>query len=361
MRGGRMLVIIGFIVLVGAVAVGVILWVRGREPEPGPPSVEPGEAEIYVPPGTQEIVVAAQDIPRGTSITSDTVRLKAWPQDSIPENALTSVEGALGRIARVDIVREMPITEDMLTDVPGDLAAMGSDAALQIPPGKVAYALAVSGNSSVAWAIRPGDHVDAIISLLVVELDEEFQTILPNTASCVQPPEGEECQGGVMGRLEVLPNGWVVNLTPGETQRPRMVTQLTVQDAMVLRVGDWPVEEGMGPEGEEQLEQPEGVEGEPTPSPRAPVELVTLVVTPQDAMVLKYVEELGASVDLVLRSAGDTDPVSTDSVTLQYIFGRFNIELPPKLPYGVTPPRRELQPGAAGEVGAGSSGEPVEE
>jgi pilus assembly protein CpaB len=364
MRGGRMLVIIGLIVLVGAVAVGVLLWVRGREPEPGPPSVEPGEAEIYVPPeGTQEIVVAAQDIPRGTSITSDTVKLEAWPEGSIPEEALTNVEGALGRIARVDIVLEMPITEGMLTDEPGDLAAMGSDAALQIPPGKVAYALAVSGNSSVAWAIRPGDHVDAVISLLVAELDEEFQTILPNTASCVQPPEGEECQSGVMGRLEVLPNGWVVNLTPGETQRPRMVTQLTVQDAIVLRVGDWPVEEEAVAEGVEQLEQPEGVEGEPTPPARAPVELVTLVVTPQDAMVLKYVEELGASVDLVLRSAGDTDPVTTDSITLQYILERFNIELPPKLPYGVTPPRRELRSGAAGEVESGgrSEGEPVEE
>ena len=90
----------------------------------------------------------------------------------------------------------------------------------KIPPGKVAYALPVGRYSGVAWAIRPGDHVDVIISLLVVDLDEEFQTILPNNASCVQPPEGEGCQGGVLGRLEVLPNGWVVNLRPSEEQRP---------------------------------------------------------------------------------------------------------------------------------------------
>ncbi len=363
MRGGRMLIIIGIIVLVvGVVAVGALLWIRNR---PGTsvspyPTPEGGEAEQYIPLEGM-VVVAAQNIQRGTTVTSDTVRLAPWPEDFVPEGALTSIEDAVDRISRVDILLEMPIVEGMLTSEPGDLAAMGSDVALQIPPGKVAYALAVAGNSSVAWAIQPGDHVDVIISLLVVELDEEFQTTLPNGASCVQPTEGEGCQSGVMGRLEVLPNGWVVNLTPTGDQRPRLVTQLTVQDATVLRIGDWPIEEEAEPEEGEVSEETGEVEGEPVHPTRATVEMMTLVVTPQDAMVLKYVEELGASIDLVLRSAGDTDQITTDSVTLQYVFDRFNIELPPKLPYGVSPPLRELRPGAAGEVKGGGGGEPVEE
>jgi Flp pilus assembly protein CpaB len=362
MRGGRMLIIIGIIVVVGAVAVGALLWIRGRQGTPVPidSTPEAGEAEPYVPLEGM-IVVAAQNIQRGTRITSDTVRLAPWPEDFVPDGALTGLEEVVDRLARVDIVSEMPILEGMISAQPGDLAAKGSDVALQIPPGKVAYALAVSGNSSVAWAVQPGDHVDVIISLLLVELDEEFQTTLPNGASCVQPPEGEGCQSGVMGRLEVLPNGWVVNLTPTGDQRPRMVTQLTVQDAMVLRIGDWPVE-GEAVPAEEQVPEGTGeVEGEPAPPARASVEMMTLVVTPQDAMVLKYVEELGASIDLVLRSAGDTAQITTDSVTLQYVFERFNIELPSKLPYGVEPPPLELRPGAAGgAVESGGGGEPVE-
>ncbi len=360
MRSGRMLVIVGFIVLVGAVAVGVLLWVKGRAtpPDTGAVSEEVGGEVVGVIPPESTIVVAAQNIPRGTRITSDTVQTAPWPEAWVPEGALKDVGDALGRIARVDIVLEMPITEGMLTAEPGDLAAIGSDVALQIPPGKVAYALPVRRYSSVAWALQPGDRVDVIISLMVTELDEEFQSILPNNASCVQPPEGEECQSGVMGRLEVLPNGWVVNLTPGGETRPRLVTQLTVRDAMVLRVGDWPVEEEeeAEPGGGERLEQPEGVEVEPTPPPRATVEPLTLVVTPQDAMVLKYMEELGASIDLVLRSAGDTGRATTDSVTLQYIFDRFNVELPPKLPYGVTPALQSMP-----EAGGGGRGESVGE
>jgi hypothetical protein len=80
---------------------------------------------------------------------------------------------------------------------------------------------------------------------------------------------------------------------------------------------------------------------------------VTLIVTPQDAMVLKYAEEVGASVDLVLRSAEDTGEITTEAVTLQYIFDRFDIELPPKLPYGVTPSLKSLGSDTAGSAGVG--------
>jgi pilus assembly protein CpaB len=330
--------------LAGAVAVGVILWRRAQPPESQPPLTEEGTpaAETLPPEDVREVVVAAQDIPRGTRITAENnaVKVEALPETAVPEGALRDLEDAYGRVARVNVGKDMPITQAMLVD-----------AALQIPAGKVAYAFPVARYSSVAWAIQPGDHVDVLISLLIVELDEEFQTALPNNSACVQPPEGEECQSGVMGRLEVLPNGWVVNLTPGEEQRPRLVTQLTVQDAIVLRVGDWPVEEG-APPPEEELEE-EGQQ--PAPSPRSAVEPVTLIVTPQDAMVLKYAEEIGASVDLVLRSAEDTGEVTTEAVTLQYIFDRFDIELPPKLPYGFTPPLESLRSGAAGDGGGGEA------
>jgi Flp pilus assembly protein CpaB len=358
MGTGRILVIIGIVVLVGAAVVGVILWRRAQQPEPAPVSVEDGTTVPYTPPveGMEEIVVAAQNIPRGTRITAENgaAKMESWPETAVPEGALVDLEDAYGLITRVEVVRDMPITEGMLTEEPGDLGGVGSDAALQIPEGKVAYALPVARYSSVAWAIQPGDHVDVIISLLVVELDEEFQTIMPNQANCVSPSEEEGCRSGVLGRLEALPNGWVVNLVPGEVQRPRLVTQLTVQDAVVLRVGEWVGEEGPPPSEEEQVEGEGEEQPAPTPS-RAAVEPLTLIVTPQDAMVLKYAEEGGASIDLVLRSASDADKlVPTESVTLQYIFDRFNVELPPKLPYGVAPAVQSLERRTVG--GAASEG-----
>jgi hypothetical protein len=122
---------------------------------------------------------------------------------------------------------------------------------------------------------------------------------------------------------------------------------------VVLHVGDWLYPEEMveeAPPSEEEGEAGEGTEEEAAPPPRPEIESLTLIVTPQDAVVLKYAEEMGASMDLVLRSFEDADKLfTTESVTLKYLFDRFTIELPPKLPYGITPPTEVLRQGATGE------------
>jgi len=196
--------------------------------------------------------------------------------------------------------------------------------------------------------------VDVILTLLVIDLDEDFQSILPNTANCVGMTlaEGEECQGGTIGRLEALPTGMVVNVVPNETQRPRLVTQLTVQDAVVLQVGDWTTAKEPPPEAPPPETGAEGEAAPPPPPPPDRVEPLTLVVTRQDAMVLDYARVVGARINFVLRPVGDTASVRTDSVTLKYMMDRFNVELPPKLPYGVTPPVSQLERIARSESAA---------
>lgn len=303
-----------------------------------------------LPENEVRIVVAAQNIPRGMQVNEedDAVVMQNWPRGTVPAGAVSQLEDTYGRVARVDIPLGMPILESMLAEEPGDLVAMGSNVALQIPEGLVAYAQPVGRYSSVAWALQPGDHVDVIISLLIVGLDEEFQTVQPNQARCLSPSEDEACMGmsGPMGRLEVLPNGWLVNLTPSEGQRPRLVTQLTVQNIRVLRVGDWPAPEALAAAGEPSAEKEEPApeeEEEGAPPSRPDVESLTLAVTRQEAMVLDYAQAIGARINFVLRGVGDDRTPPTESVTLQYLMDRYNFELPPKLPYGVTPPISRLE------------------
>jgi pilus assembly protein CpaB len=324
MRRGRLLLLIGLLLVVIVVVAGGYLWWSGRLGVSTPEVVETVVATPAL--RTVDVVVAAQDIPRGTRITqeSNAVVVQTWLADSAPEAGLSDPTQAYGRIARVDIVRGSPMLPGMLTDRAGQISAAGSDAALQIPEGRVAYALPVARYSSVAWAIQPGDHVDVLVSLRLVDLDEEFQAILPNQFTCAT--ESEACQGGVLGRLEALPNGWIVNMIPSEGQRSKLVTQLTVQDGLVLRLGDW----------REPVSQPAPAEGEEvTPTPVPKVQPLTLAVTPQQALVLKYAQEAGASMDLVLRSLEDADrELETESVTLEYLLEQYAIEQPAKLPYG---------------------------
>jgi Flp pilus assembly protein CpaB len=357
MRGGRILIIVGIVGVVLALILGGI-WLIGRL-RPAAPAPETGEGDGEEAPAIgdmREIVVAAQEkIPRGHRITEEekAVQLAPWPEEAIPDDALFELESAYGQIARVDIPKNMPVTKDLLTDDAGDLAAIGSEAAMMIPSGKVGYAIAVAGNASVAWAIQPGDHVDVLISLLFVDLDEEFQTETPNLGIAVTIEGGAV---GLVGRLEVLPDGTLVMMVPSEPhQRPRLVTQLTVQNAQVLHIGSWEKEEVVeappadGAEGEGEGEE----EAAPATPPPPLKKWVTLAVTPQEAAVLKYAEEVGASIDFVLRSVDDhaeSVEFSITAVTLDYIVTEYGIEAPTKLPYGVTPPVESLRPGASGEV-----------
>jgi pilus assembly protein CpaB len=67
-------------------------------------------------------------------------------------------------------------------------------------------------------------------------------------------------------------------------------------------------------------------------------DIVTLIVTPQDALALNWAMKAGADMVLTLRAPGDTMSVETVTVTLQYLIDNYNITVPAKLPYGLEPP-----------------------
>jgi hypothetical protein len=55
--------------------------------------------------------------------------------------------------------------------------------------------------------------------------------------------------------------------------------------------------------------------------------MLTILVTPQDALLIKYAREKG-TIDLVLRSPQFHDLVVTDPVYLDYIVRRFELPRP---------------------------------
>ncbi|RMF28506.1 MAG: Flp pilus assembly protein CpaB [Chloroflexi bacterium] len=350
MQRGRFLILLG--ILIAVAALGLVLIMRPKPKPPSPTATVEGEEGAEAPPvlpSMTKVVVAANNIPRGTRILTGTnyVVVTDWPQDWVAESAFTRLDEVIGKIARVDIPRGSPIVRDMLTETPGDLGAVGSDLALQVPPGKVVFALPADLLSSVAWSLQPGDHVDVLISFLFVNLDEEFQSALPNLAAPYISGKETIPSGSIFGRFEQDAFGQPLIVSPREDQRPSLVSQITVQDAIVLAVGDQ--QPGLEEVPAPPAQPPQ--EGEPTPMPTTattrflgPREPVLLIVDPQDALTLKWAVEAGASIDLVMRSYADAGRlVTTESVTLQYMMERFNIALPPKLPVGIQPPVQGLE------------------
>jgi Flp pilus assembly protein CpaB len=101
-----------------------------------------------------------------------------------------------------------------------------------------------------------------------------------------------------------------------------------VQNAEVLGVGRWKYKETAV---QEQQARDEGA----PPPPEPPPEYITLMLEPQDALVLKLAREYNASIDLAVRAQDDGQPFATQQVTLDYILTRFGVSLPPKQPYTI--------------------------
>ncbi len=106
---------------------------------------------------TVEIVVAAKDIPVGTKLDNDSVRLAAFAQSNVPPGAFTKKSQVLNRGAVLPIAKGEFI-------LPSKLAAENAGAGLPslIPPGMRAVSVRVNDVVSVAGFVQPGTHVDVL-------------------------------------------------------------------------------------------------------------------------------------------------------------------------------------------------------
>jgi Flp pilus assembly protein CpaB len=370
MRGNRSLVIIAIVLIVVTVlAGGAYLYMQNLG---GTPEEEVVETPEVAPVNTTEIVVALQSIPRGMeiSVEDNAIALQEWPDENLPPvgEYFTSLEEIDGKHARMDIARGMPILRDMIGRPGGMLSVNGSAAALfePGPENRVAYAIPVDTQGAVGWAIKPGDRVDVLAAINMIPVYTEFLEEGIRQFTYLQSG-GEDAdtvaQTSPYGRFELLPNGQWAAIYPVDSQpavEPALIVQMTVQDAIVWHVGVWEEELGQvdsapppsdGGDGAAPLGGGGGAaETAPTPVPvqdTREIELVTLLVSREDALVLKYLYEVGADIDLALRPANVTGSVlETQPIWFRYILDRYNLPstMPddPVAPQPIRPPLEVL-------------------
>jgi pilus assembly protein CpaB len=236
----------------------------------------------------------------------------------------------------------------MIVDVP-----TGSMTSFLIPQGMTAYSIAIDTENSVSFAPQQGDHVMVIGCLSLVRLDQSFQTRLPNWTSTITLP-GPDPKGGpstavmtiltagspsVEGRVEIDPNlNQPLYVVPSEAQRPSYSCNTVIPDAVVLKVGEFSQEGATVP----TTGQTQTTTGQTETTTSTTPDHITLIVSPQDAVTLTYLRQVGVPLSLALRSAGDLQSINTSSVTMQYVMDQKNIQLPAQLPYGIYPTARDL-------------------
>src|SRR6185295_20345703 len=74
---------------------------RVSKPAPAPQTMNLGQ-----------VVVAAEDIPLGTTLAAEQLRTIPWPADSVPAGSHTDPNTIVGWVARTSLVRNEPVLAD---------------------------------------------------------------------------------------------------------------------------------------------------------------------------------------------------------------------------------------------------------
>lgn len=292
------------------------------------------------------ILVTTQAIARGSEITADSVMMVDYPADKLIQGTfITDLNNITGYKAKYDLDPGVPLTKSVLIEPGG-----GSVTSFDVPEDYVAIPIPVNDLTSVANSLAPGDHVMVISCMMMVDVDPNYQSELPNSVeqvtdtgllqardqrnaltSDVIPPNA------VQGRTEVDSSlNTPLYVSPAESQRPRSVCQTFVQDAVVLRLTE-----------KTTATVDQNNPDTQTVSTSTDTEMVTLVVSPQDAVSMNYMllysRTNSVTISLALRNPTDTNPIVTDAVTQQYLMDQKNIPLPAKLPYALEPRTDSLE------------------
>ncbi len=163
----------------------------------------------------QDIVVAAQDIPPGTTINDEAIKkglikVTPWPKNSIPAGAFSSTQQVMGKVNRVKIIANEPILESRL-------AGEGAGLTVRLEAGKRALALSVNEIIGVSGFIVPDDRVDIILTTtpLGAQQDNKVSKIVLQNKRVLSVAQSTEQKDG----KPQLARSITLELTPEETEK----------------------------------------------------------------------------------------------------------------------------------------------
>jgi Flp pilus assembly protein CpaB len=370
MRRSRMILVLLLVVVVGVAIVVVMLKFL---PQSESPTVEQITPIVTPTVDMVDVVIAKQNIPEREKIVEGMLLMAPYPRELVLPSMFTDPKDVLGKKSLLALPQGTIIQDGMIADPVAEFGTAHSDAAEVIPAGWVAVSIPINRLSSVSYAPRRGDHVNVIATILMVDLDPSYQSLTPNESALViaPGPQGEAGKSPTTLTLQIAGGGDAsaigrseldalleqnVYVVPSEPQRPRMVSQTIIRNVRVLGVGDFPRPD-MEPTaiptavatavpGAQPTSAPEGTvpeQGQPqaeltaTPTPPRLPDLITLIVSPQDAVTLNYLIYSGAMLNLALRNPYDEDPGISEAVTLDYLLSGYNVTIPVKEPYGTQP------------------------
>jgi len=265
------------VVGLGLIAAAVFFLTQVVQQSLAPVSAPPPPTPVAI-----RVVVVTHDIAIGTVLREGDVAVIDVPVEVAPRNTIETIDEALGRIVKFQMVAGEMVLAHMLADPTN----INHDLAFILP------------DNRVLMAFQPGD----LMTSLGIPQRGDIVDILMTITRAAPPAEDDETS--LTAEDEELI----------EEQFTLPAFQLIEINAVVFDVVVQQVEEG-----------------QPTPTPRSTdytIHAYLLALEPQNALLLKHLVDTGVNFDLVLRAPTSTQLFELVPVTDQYLIDRYQLEVP---------------------------------
>ena len=306
MSRGRVYLILGVVL---AVVSGFMVFLTINAAKPKPVQTVP-------------VLIANETIPPRTYVTSDNVKtlfiITNWPVDIAPAGILSEPGATLDHVVVGGMEKGTPV---FMSDLSSLTTQGQTGLSIEIPTNMEAVSIPITQVNAVGGAIAPGDFVDLLVSIKVdpnslVPTNAALVSATPAAGSAAQPtPTPKPTATPAAGPAAAAPAGGASN------EAASLLTLTTLQHVKVVAVG-------------QQLDTPKvdtstskGSAAASSSTNTAAPTTLTLLLSPQDALIVKYARDSGAMIDLALRRYDDQSPFATKGVDLQYFLDHYGYHL----------------------------------
>jgi pilus assembly protein CpaB len=121
------------------------------------------------PSSLKPLVIVKTNIPARSVIEASQLEVKDIPTQGYPKGGYSSIQNVVGSVALLNLTPGDLIVSSMLERLnslnQGNGIPAGSTTALTVPDGKRAVAIPIGLVSGVGYAVKPGDHVDVLVTI----------------------------------------------------------------------------------------------------------------------------------------------------------------------------------------------------
>ena len=143
-----------------------------------------------------QIVVAKTEIKAGIKLDTTNVILKEWPQDNVPEGAITSEEQFAERALKHQVGPGQPILLNEL----GNKGEYGLD--IHIPPDMRVVSVAVNATMTHSGLLKPGNFVDVYAAVEIPQAKGWLETNRSQVGAAVHSGVCDRQQHRRIGRIQ---------------------------------------------------------------------------------------------------------------------------------------------------------------